>query len=127
MEENKKKDYGFLKSLLNNIILLKWVKKFSADNLLDNNELAEGFNVKCNENSISLGDKSMTKLLVTQARFNGKEFVRFNVKQLKETLELVGGEGELIITQENNKEMFIQVKDTLVIVSPLPNTDTKKE
>jgi len=62
-------------------------------------------------------------LLVTQARYNGKEFVRYNVKQLKEALDLVGNEGELIISEENNKELFIQVKDMVVVVSPLPTND----
>ena len=40
-------------------------------------------------------------------------------------LDLAGTEGELIISEENNKELFIQVKDTVVIVSPLPNTDSE--
>lgn len=112
-----------IKNLLNNNILLKWTRKFSADNLQDENKLAEKFNVKCNEDSISIGDTNMTKLLITQARYNGKEFVRYNVKQLKEALDLIGNEGELIISEENNKELFIQIKDTIVVVSPLSNND----
>jgi len=116
-----------IKNLLNNMILLKWVKKFSADNLLDDNTLADKFGVKCNEDSISVGDKTLTKLLITQARFNGKEFVRYNIKQLKSALDLVGDDGELIISEENNNELFIQVKDTIIVVSPLPKTDTEKK
>ena len=116
-----------IKNLLNNMVLLKWVKKFSADNLLDDNTLANKFSVKCNEDSISVGDKTLTKLLITQARFSGKEFVRYNIKQLKGALELVGDEGELIISADNNNELFIQVKDTIVVVSPLPKTDKGAE
>jgi hypothetical protein len=114
-----------LKNLLNNMVLLKWVKKYSADNLLDDNSLATKFGVKVNEDSISVGDDTLTKLLVTQARFSGKEFTRYNIKQLKDALEIVGAEGELIISADNNNEMFIQVKDTIVVVSPLPKTDTE--
>lgn len=125
MEKNNKTDW--IKNLLNNLTLLKWVKKFSADNLMEDNKLAEKFKIKCNEDSISVGDGSFTKLLVTQARFSGKEYVRFNVKQLKEALDLIGGEGELIISEDNNKELFIQVKDTIVVVSPLPKTDKEKK
>jgi len=117
----------WIKNLLNNLTLLKWVKKFSADNLLDDNKLADKFKIKCNEESISVGDSTMTKLLVTQARFSGKEYVRYNVKQLKEALDLVGSEGELIISEDNNKELFVQVKDTIVVVSPLPKADKKEE
>lgn len=116
-----------LKNLLNNMVLLKWVRKYSADNLLDDNTLANKFGVKCNEDSISVGDKTLTKLLVTQARFSGKEFVRYNIKQLKGALELVGDDGELIISSENNNELFIQVKDTVVVVSPLPKEDKPKK
>lgn len=116
-----------IKNLLNNMVLLKWVRKYSADNLLDDNTLAKKFSVKCNENSISVGDKSLTKLLITQARFNGKEFVRYNIKQLKGALELVGDDGELIVSSDNNNELFIQVKDTVVVVSPLPKTDKEKK
>ena len=107
------------------MVLLKWVKKYSADNLLDDNSLATKFGVKVNEDSISVGDDTLTKLLVTQARFSGKEFTRYNIKQLKDALEIVGAEGELIISADNNNEMFIQVKDTIVVVSPLPKTDTE--
>ena len=122
-----KKDINWVKNLLNNLILLKWVKKFSADNLLEDNKLAEKFDVRCNEESLSIGDSTMTKLFVSQARYGGKEFVRYNVKQLKEALDLVGSEGELIIGKDNNKELFIQVKDSIVVVSPLPKADSNKE
>ncbi len=124
--ENKN-NLGWAKNLLNNLVLLKWVKKFSADNLLDDNKKAEEFGVKCNTESISVGDKNMLKMLITQARYSGKEFVRYNIKQLKEALDLVGSEGELIISEDNNKELFIQIKDSVVIISPLPKEDKRTD
>jgi len=117
------KPIEWVKTLLNNNILLKWVKKFSCDNLLDDNKLAEKFNIKFNEDSISIGDSGLTKLLVTQAKYDGKEFVRYDVSQLKQALDLVGSDGELIISEENNKELFIEVKDMVVVVSPIPTSD----
>lgn len=126
-QKNKERPMDWIKSLLNNLLLIKWVKKFSADKLLEDNKLADKFKVKYNEESISVGDSTMTKLLVTQARFGGKEYVRYNLKQLKEAIDLVGGEGELIIAEDNNKELFMQVKDTIVVVSPLPKADKKEE
>ena len=125
--EKIKPQMDWIKNLLNNLTLLRWVKKFSADNLLDDNKLADKFNIKYNEESISVGDSTMTKLLVTQARFGGKEYVRYNVKQLKEALDLIGSEGELIISEDNNKELFVQIKDTIVVVSPLPKADKQEE
>ena len=125
--EETNRPIGWIKTILNNNVLLRWVKKFSADNLQDDNSLAMKFGVKCNEESLSIGDSTLTKLLVTNARFSGNEYVRYNVKQLKEALDLVGSEGELIISKDNNKELFIQVKDTLAIISPLPEVDKPKE
>ena len=124
--QETKRPMDWVKNLLNNLTLLKWVRKFSADNLMDNNKLADKFHIKCNEESVSVGDNTLTKLLVTQARFDGKEYVRYNVKQLKEALDLVGSEGELIISEDNNNELFVQVKDTIVVVSPLPKADSGK-
>lgn len=120
------KPMAWIKSLLNNITLIKWVKKFSADNLLEDNKLSEKFGVACGEESISVGDNTLTKLLVTQAKYDGKEFSRYNVKQIKEAVDLLGSGGELIISEENNRELFIQIGDTVVIVSPLPKTDGKE-
>lgn len=127
-EIKKSSKMEWVKNLLNNMTLIKWVKKFSADNLLADNALAEGFGIKCNEESISVGDTGMTKLFVTQARFGGKEFVRYNIKQLKETLDVIGSqtEGELIIGMDNHRELFLQVKDSVVVISPLPQTDRKE-
>lgn len=125
-KESSKKENdntGWIKNILNNKTLLKWVKKFSADNLMPDSEFANKFNIKTNEESLSVGDSGMTKLLITQARFGGKEYVRYNVKQIKETLDLIGDKGELIISEDNNRELFIQIDDTVVVVSPLPTTD----
>lgn len=120
MTENKNE---YIKNILNNLNLLKWVKKFSADNLLDDNKQVEGWGVKCNEDSISIADSTMTKLFVTQARYSGKEVVRYNVKQIKEVLDLLGSEGELIVGEDDNHKLFVQIKDSVVVVSPLPKSD----
>jgi len=121
--EKKQENIAWVKNLLNNLPLLKWVRKYSADNLFDDNTKAEQFGVKCNEDSISVGDRDMMKMLITQSRYSGKEFVRYNIKQLKEALDLIGSDGELIISEENNKELFIQVGDSVIVVSPLPKSD----
>jgi hypothetical protein len=117
------RDMGWVKSLLNNIPLLRWVKKFTANNLFTDNKLVQEMGIKTNEDSISVGDEMLTKIITTHARYAGKEFVRFNIKQLKEVLELLGDKGELIISSENKKEMFVQIDDTVVIVCPLPEED----
>lgn len=124
-KDTKESPMAWVKNLLNNLTLLRWVKKYSADTLQDDNSLAEKFGIKCNERSISVGDKTMNKLLVTQARYSGKEYVRYNVAQIKEALDLIGNKGEMIVSADNNNELFVQVDDTIVIVSPLAKADVK--
>jgi len=116
-----------IKELLNNLTLLRWVRKFSADNLLENNEMAnKKFNVKTSEDSISILDTTATKLLITKAEFNGEELVRFNLKQLDDLIETIGKDGELIIPKNSEmKEMIAQVKDNIAVVCPLPKKDKK--
>lgn len=132
MEKSKiakpeEKPMSWIKGLLNNQILLKWVKKYSADNLTQDNKLAEKFGIKCSEESISVGDKTFHKLMVTQGRYEGKEYSRYNAKQLKETLDVVGKESELVVSADESKHLIIQVKDTAVVISPLPASDNPEE
>ena len=119
----------YIKELLSDMTLLKWVKKFSADNLLDNNDMAKNkFNIEATDKSISILDSSATKLLVTNAEFKGEEFVRFNLKQLADLLDVVGNNGELIIPAKTEmREMIAQVGNDIVVVCPLPRQDKVKE
>lgn len=122
------KNNDFIKKLLNNLPLLKFVRKNSCDNLMDDNSLATKFKVKTLEDSISLGNSTLTQLFVTSARYNGTEHCRFSIEQLSNALEVLGKvKGELIISNENSKEMFLQVGDSVMVISPLPQTDKPSE
>lgn len=120
------RDMSWIKSLLNNLSLLKWVKKFTANNLLQDNQLIEQMGVKTNEDTISVGDETLTKIISTHSRYAGKEYVRYNITQIKEVIDLLGGKGELIISPDNKKEMFIQIDDTVIVVCPLPQGDREE-
>ena len=117
-----------LKGILNNLILLKWVRKFSADNLLEDNTLAkEKFNVESTDDSVSIMDTTATKLFVIKAKYTGEELVRFDLKQLGSLIEIVGIEGELLIPKDcEMNEMIAEVKDDIVVVCPLPKQDKVK-
>lgn len=123
-------DRNIIKNLLNNVLLLRWVKKFTANNLLDDNDLAtKKFNLSVDENSVSIMDKTATKLLVTKAEFEGEEYVRFNLAQLSELIDSVGKEGELIIPANSEmREMIAKIGSDVVVICPLPKKDnaTKK-
>ena len=122
METNK------LKEILNNLILLKWVKKFSADNLLEDNKLAkEKFSIKATGNSVSIMDTTATKLFVTHSKFEGEELVRFDLAQLCSLIEIVGKKGELIIPKNSTlNEMIAEVNEDVVVVCPLPKKEEVK-
>ena len=123
MEINK------LKEILNNLVLLKWVKKFSADNLLEDNKLAkEKFKIKASENSVSIMDTTATKLFVTKSKFEGEELVRFDLAQLSNLIEIAGNKGELVISKKSPlKEMIAEVNEDVIVVCPLPKKDKVKE
>ena len=126
MEETKqefKKDMSWLKGLLNNMPLLKWVKKFSADRLMEDNRMAEGFGIAVSEDSITVADDTMTKILTTSAQFKGKEIVRFSLNNIGQVIKLLGDDGKLIITDCKHKEMVIQMGNTCIVVCPLPKGD----
>ena len=119
-----------IKEILNNLNLLRFVRKHSADNLLDDNKLAkEKFNIKTNENSISVLDSTNTKLFVSNSDFEGEIFTRFNIKQLSELLDTIGKtEGELLIPLKSDlREMIAKVGNDVIVVSPLPKADKKKK
>ena len=117
-----------LKDILNNLVLLKWVKKFSADNLLEDNKLAKDkFNIKAEENGVSIMDTTATKLFVTKAEFEGEELVRFDLAQLGNLIEIAGTKGELIIPKNSDlNEMIAEIGDDIVVVCPLPKKDKTK-
>lgn len=122
-------DINKLKEILNNLTLLRWVRKFSADNLLEDNKMAkEKFKIKTSSDSVSILDTTATKLLVTNAEFDGEELVRFNLKQLDDLINNVGSNGELIIPKNSEmKEMIAQVGNNIAVVCPLPKKDTSKK
>jgi len=126
METKKNKDMGWLKGLLNNIALLKWVKNYTADNLLADNKIVEKWGVKTTDESITIGDKGLVKMLVTHSRYAGTEHARFNVKHIFEVLKNISSEGELIISKPKDDapaEMFIQIDGSVIVISSLGKGD----
>lgn len=127
-EQNEKKDMGWIKTLLNNTPLLKWVKTYSADNLLSDNALVEKLGVKCGTQSISVADDTLAKVLATDSTFEGKVVARFSVAQLKPIFDNFKKElekGELLIVDNPRKDMVFELKEqrTIVVVCPLAKSD----
>lgn len=106
---------------------MRFVKKFSADKLQEDNKFAERFNIKSNENSINILDTTSTKLLCTNSEFAGEEHSKYSIKQLAELLDTLGSkEGEVIIPKDNKLgEMIVKINRDVIVVCGLPKQDSK--
>ncbi len=119
-----------IKSLLNNTSLIRFVRKYSADNLCADNETAKGVGIAVTAESVTIGDTTMSKILVTQASYKGEEFQRYNLKQVKDCLEVIGGDkaekAVLIVGNNKEKNLFVEVDDTVIAVMPVAKSDRKE-
>ncbi len=122
-----KRPIDWVKDLLNNMVLLKWVKKFSADGVQDDNKSAEKLGITCAEGSISVMDISSIKMLVTQAEFKGEVHNKLSLNQLKEIIDCVGSDGNVIITKEKESPVFIQTDNVVVVLAPKVTTGDEEE
>lgn len=124
MEQNKD-SLEFIKKILNNSSLLRWVKKFSADGLQEKS-IAENFDVETDESSISIADTGLIKMFFSSSRFIGKTYVSFDVKQIKEVLSLIEGDGRIIMNESEDKRLcYIQSGDNVIVIAPTSESENK--
>jgi len=127
-ETDLKRPIEWVKDLLNNTVLLKWVKKFSADGINDNNNSAEKMDITCSEGTISVMDTASIKMLVTQARYEGNIFNRLSLEHVKEIIDCVGSSGDIFISNKAESPVFIQTENVVVVLAPKQlNEDDNKE
>ena len=119
-------DRDKIKEILQNLVLLKWIRKFSADNLIDDEKMAKKFGVKTCDDSICCMDTTATKVIFTKSNFEGEEIVRFSMRQLSSLIDSVGSSGELIIPKSKLNEMVWIDGGNVAIVCPLPKSDKAK-
>ena len=123
--EQEKKDFGFIKNILNNSSLLRWVKKFSADGLQEEN-VGKNFNIETDENSITIADTGLVKMFFSSARFDGTTYASFDIKHIKEVLSLVEGEGRLIINESDDKRLcYVQSGNNVIVIAPTSESEMK--
>ena len=132
-ENNKQRDFGFIKRILSNISLLKWVRQFSADNLSEDvTKIADNFKdyIKISQDTIGLMDESNVKMLLTDTKFNGKALAIYSLEHIEQIIKAIGIEGRLIVVKENfpcfvegnNKE-----GSNLIVLAPRLSTDEPTE
>ncbi len=126
MEENQK-DFGLIKNILNNSPLLRWVKKFSADGLQEEDK-ADSFDVETDESTIAISDVGLVKMFFSSARFKGKTYISLDIKHIKEVLSLLDGEGRLIINESDGKRLcYIQSGNNVIVIAPTSEAESKKK
>ena len=117
-----------VKSLLANTQLLKFVRKFGCDNMLDNPiEMAEKLGRETNPTTIGMLDDTQVKGIFTDAKVKGKVYAKFNAEQLKHLIDIIGDEGKLVITEKkDNKESLlfgITENKNVIVVAPMVDED----
>ena len=125
--EQDKKSLEFIKKILNNSSLLRWVKKFSADGLQEEN-VGKNFNIETDENSITIADTGLVKMFFSSARFDGTTYASFDIKHIKEVLSLIEGEGRLIINESEDKRLcYVQSGNNVVVIAPTSESDSQEK
>ena len=125
--EGKLKDFEFIKNILNNLPLLRWTKKFSADGLQEEDK-GDEFEIETDENSICISDVATIKMFFSSSRFKGKTYVSFDVKQIKEVLSLVDGEGRMILNESDDKRLcYIQSGSNVIVIAPTSESEKPKQ
>lgn len=123
----EKYGHEFIKKLLNNFTLLKWVKKFSADGL-QSRDISKKFNVKSEDDSISISDANGVKIFFSSAKFDGKVYTIFDIKQIKEVLAMVGDKGNLIIGDSKDKRLcYVEDGENIIVVAPVSEEQVAEE
>lgn len=121
VEEIKpKRDFDFLRNLLNNIGLLKFVRRHSADNIQENMKFAEKLGITVRDDSVAISDKSNIKMLVTNAIYSGKKHLIIDLGQLAEAIADMGAKGRLVVSDKENYPCFLETEEgtNLCIIAP---------
>lgn len=119
------RDNAWLKSILNNIVLLKWVRKYSADNFLKDTAMAKKLCITTSEESIGILDTGAVKAIFTDARFEGKELARYTAKEVRSILEVLDSkvDATFIVSAEGNHELIVQQGNSIIVLCPVIKSD----
>src|SRR3990167_6356498 len=113
LEQENKRDFEWLKSLLSNIKMLKWVAVHSAEGLKEDiGKSIEPFEekIKYNNNSISLMDKENISMLITNAELKGEPIARYSLEKINSIIKIMGAEGTISIYSKDYPS-FLEFKD----------------
>ena len=107
--EQKQHDWAFVKTLISNIPLLKWVRNYGVDNLSENlDKLPMKENINTTEHSVFLMDSKLVKGLITNSHFKGTPLIAFSLAELKEIIDVCGSEGVLYVV-DKDKPAIVEV------------------
>ncbi|MEK6829429.1 MAG: hypothetical protein AABY15_04830 [Nanoarchaeota archaeon] len=119
-------NYDYLKGILANPSLIKWVKVWGVDGLSDH-KIPEEIKLELQETSLKLTDSENVKMLVTNARFEGKAIASFSLEQLKEIIQVMGDNGSLKVLKADFPAVVVAEgengESNCVILAPRVNED----
>ncbi|MEK6881044.1 MAG: hypothetical protein AABY22_15605 [Nanoarchaeota archaeon] len=127
--EQKKIDFEWLKGILSNLKLLKWVVVFTAEGLKDDTEKTlETFKEKIiySKDSLVLMDNSNVCMLITNAELKGEPIAKYSLEYINSIIKIMGTEGSISI-YEKDYPSFLEFKDdnksNVVVLAPRVGND----
>ena len=113
-----KNSIDFLRDLLNNIGVLKWVKRNTADNLSEDLESFKRMNITLRDDSIGIMDSDNVKCLITHAIYSGEKYVVISLEQLATIIADIGPKGRLIIGKKEQPVFIEDESNNVVLKTP---------
>tara|TARA_Y100000310_G_C20665829_1_gene807401 strand:- start:669 stop:1130 length:462 start_codon:yes stop_codon:yes gene_type:complete len=121
MEQITKKQFKWdlerLKYLLSNTPLLKWVGKYSADNIQEKIPFKDKYNLSFRDTSIAIADPSNVTMLLTNTKQEGS-FSSFSLDYLNQIIKVCGTDGTLRIMEDGIGVINFPEANNVVVLAP---------
>lgn len=112
VEEMKPKvDFEYIRSILSNLNLLNWIRRFGADGLQEKEHPLKE-KLKTNGESLFFMDDASVKGLITHCKYKGKIHGIYSIEQIRDIIRALGfKDSKLIIAEDKNYPCFIEYID----------------
>lgn len=121
MEQITKKQFKWdlerLKYLLSNTPLLKWVGKYSADNIQEKIPFKDKYDLSFRDTSIAIADPSNVAMLLTNTEQQGS-FNSFSLDYLNQIIKVCGTDGTLRVMKDGIGVINFPEAKNVVILAP---------
>lgn len=120
-------DIQGIKKLLAKTNFLRFIRKFGTDSLsvAKDSGFVKKLDLDVNDDSLLTMDSSNVKAVITEAKYTGKCLCCFGVQQLRELLEIVKDDGNVVI-RDGTTPLIVESGTDIFILAPKTREDTTK-